>query len=408
MYLLPKEDALGKFECLNLPVFRQAWHEIHGGREPVVKLHLRGLYPKGYRRRKPRLSGGLCVFINKTKSHMSFLTHLFAIIVVPFVVVAGLFVGHPQNNQPVAVSVTVVATTTDENAVSTTTSNKPEEVLSPNVSQTKARIIPAPTTVLKPQANGITCNGTYYAPCNENAGTPVCLEDGSNAYCRPFQQTQQLQPTIPLFVPQTQLSTPSLDTNSADIADLENTLNDAITQFWNLESDAESFAVKVSSDSITISPSIPSFASYASQTLSTNTALVNEIESYIGVLRSEISKTQTSGMDKQYWMTTGIPTVVSTQRNYTSQALALQQTYEQGLLQIKMTLQSHSAPQFVQSTTPDPAQMYKDCAMEESKADQQIRNGITAGGGSATESQVQGMIVNQMKKDGFGYCLYLQ
>ena len=36
-------------------------------------------------------------------------------------------------------------------------------------------------------SGGITCDGVHYDPCGSDSGTPVCLDNGSNAYCRPPQ-----------------------------------------------------------------------------------------------------------------------------------------------------------------------------------------------------------------------------
>lgn len=44
-----------------------------------------------------------------------------------------------------------------------------------------------PSTQTQTQSGGITCSGVYYTPCGSGPGTPVCLDNGSEAYCRPPQ-----------------------------------------------------------------------------------------------------------------------------------------------------------------------------------------------------------------------------
>jgi hypothetical protein len=115
---------------------------------------------------------------------MSFLHSVFAkIALVVSAVLMSITGAVPAQNQvPVAVpaTTTVSIETKTAPAVSTNTN-------SPSPSQ-------APTRPASPvqQPGGITCNNKYYPPCTDG-GQRVCLDDGSNAYCRP-QQSTQVQP----------------------------------------------------------------------------------------------------------------------------------------------------------------------------------------------------------------------
>lgn len=114
---------------------------------------------------------------------MSFLSHLFATVSLPFIVVAGFF-GYVQNPAPIAVPIAAIATSTINQAavvqaILGATTSAPTPTISHQTSV-------APT---KPDASGIYCAGKYFNPC-EGVGAPVCLSDNSNAYCRPPQSRQ--------------------------------------------------------------------------------------------------------------------------------------------------------------------------------------------------------------------------
>jgi len=292
---------------------------------------------------------------------MSFLTHMFAIVVLPFVAVAGIFFGHHQPTQLAATSTAIVASSTQPTLISTTT---PITTMTPTVK------------VQSPTIKNLSAT--------QNNISPAATIQNSTA------------------------TSPSLDTNAADIADFSNTINTAVNQLQTLESSVGSFSSRVNSDSAEISPSVPSFVSLASQTLTTNNALVIEIQSYITTLKTSENKAVSSGaFDKQYWQTTGIQEIVSTKSEYTQQALSLEQLYEQGLLSAEQALKSQpvTQPQSAPQPTPNPAQMYIDCATENSKAYQEVLSSMS---GFATQSQINALVNNKMASDGYGYCFYLQ
>jgi len=63
---------------------------------------------------------------------------------------------------------------------------------------------------------------------------------------------------------------------------------------------------------------------------------------------------------------------------------------------------SVAQPQATQSS--DPAQIYKDCATENSKAYQEVLQSLA---GFATQSQINAMVNNKIASEGYGYCFYL-
>jgi hypothetical protein len=228
----------------------------------------------------------------------------------------------------------------------------------------------------------------------------------------PTSQPQIINNTTPAPVVPTQPSTQAIspNNNTQDLSDFYSFIDQAISGLKDTESQVQSFSSQVRSDIVGIGNTVPDIASTGNLTLSACNALINEIESSVTTLR--VAKNQavsTGSVDMQYWNNTGISEAVNKLKYHKQELLDLENLYNQRILQIKQsvsTQQSYTS-QTTQQPVADPAQMYKDCANEEQKANQEVLAGFS-GGGFATQSQINALTVNKMKSEGFGYCFYLQ
>ena len=89
----------------------------------------------------------------------------------------------------------------------------------------------------QPQSSGITCNGIHYDPCGSQAGTSVCLDNGSNAYCQPPQSVPApVQSGLETLAPQPSDQNTTVTSQQSDTAiNQENaTESSAVAQDENL------------------------------------------------------------------------------------------------------------------------------------------------------------------------------
>lgn len=117
---------------------------------------------------------------------MAFLYGLFAkigsVVSGVFIAVTGIVSPAPTQSIPSPIS----SSTPIEVAAPSPVPAKIQAVLLPNIStkSTEKQAVQAQSSNSQP--GGITCNGKYYPPCTDG-GQRICLDDGSNAYCRPPQ-----------------------------------------------------------------------------------------------------------------------------------------------------------------------------------------------------------------------------
>jgi hypothetical protein len=98
-------------------------------------------------------------------------------------------------------------------------------------------------------------------------------------------------------------------------------------------------------------------------------------------------------VDYSYWSNTGMPDMVNHEKLYKEKLLKIYSDYNTVVQKVKQGISNTYSPPSSQQYSP-PAQQNSEC----DDIEQQIRDEVTAGGGFATESQIQALTARRMKE----------
>lgn len=342
--------------------------------EPVVQLLFLGHSPKGLWGASPCWRRALCLL----PAERLYMVKKIVIILAILLVGAGCNSKKTANITPadfvVSSSTEAQPILTDNSSTTTSTTATID-----NTSTQKIADLQKQVDELKKQ-NNKTANTKSVSPSPAPAVNPTPI---------------QISPTpIPTPTP----SVIQID-NSKNIADVIAIIDKAMADLNNYKSQISQLGSKMVSDYTEFSPYLTSAQAtawyntlyyIAGQDDSLNAA-IQTYQKNLQTLRGQVAV----NFDYSYWANIGIPDIVNHQKQYLQQLVNLTSTYSQSLTNIQNTIHNNLnyTPPPVYYTSPP---VNSQCA----NVEQQVRDSITAGGGFATESQIQALIINKKKELG--------